>query len=202
MKWKFSYKTNFFMPIFIFSLATHVVLINAGKFISFPVEYAVVEAPNSIEVMIVEEQIIPQPEEVIIEEIIATEQIQELLPEIKKQEIVKEKVIEEFITPEIRSVESQGAISEVKPLSHVNPAPFYPHTARRRGWEGEVILKVFVENDGTPSKIEIQDSSGHKILDDSATKTVYTWRFEPARSKAGDISTWVVIPIHFKLVNR
>ena len=202
MKWQFSYKTNFFAPIFVLSLATHAVLINAGRFVSSPVEYSVVEAPNSVEVMIVEEQIMPQVEEVIIEEVLATKQTHEMLPEVKEQEIVEESIIEKFNEPEMKSEESQGAISEAKPLNYMNPAPLYPHIAKRRGWEGKVLIKVFVESDGTPSKIEVQDSSGYKILDDSAMKTVYTWRFEPARSKAGDISTWVVIPIHFKLVDR
>ncbi len=201
MKRKFSHKTNLFVPIFIFSLTVHAALISSGKFIASPVAYSVVEAPNSIEIMIVEERIIPQPKE-IIEEVIAVEPIESILPEITRPEIVKNEIVEEIIEPEIVSFESQGAISEAKPINRVNPAPLYPRVAKRRGWEGKVVLKVYVEKDGVPSKIEVRTSSGFKILDDAAADTVIDWQFEPAQSRVGNISTWITIPIHFKLVNR
>lgn len=202
MKRKFSHKTNLFVPIFIFSLTAHAALISSGKFIASPVAFSVVEAPNSIEIMIVEERIIPQPKEVIMEEVITATPIEPILPEITRPEIVKKEIVEEIIKPEIFSLESQGAISEAKPINRVNPAPLYPRVAKRRGWEGKVILKVFVEKDGIPSHIEIRTSSGFKILDDAAADTVIDWQFEPAQSRVGNISTWITIPIHFKLVNR
>lgn len=202
MKRQFSYKTNLFVPIFIFSLTAHVVLISSGKFIASPVVYSVIEAPNSIEILIVEESIILQPKEIINEEVIAVDPVEAIQPEMQKQEIVKEEIVEKAIEPDISSVESQGAISGAKPINHVNPAPLYPRVAKRRGWEGKVILKVFVKKDGTPGNIEVRDSSGYKILDDAAVDTVVDWQFEPAQSKFGNISTWITIPIHFKLVNR
>ena len=84
----------------------------------------------------------------------------------------------------------------------MNPAPLYPRVAKRRCCEGKVILKVFVKKDGTPGNIEVRESSGYKILDDAAVDAVIDWQFEPAQSKFGNISTWITIPIHFKLVNR
>ena len=92
MKRQFSYKTNLFVPIFIFSLTAHVVLISSGKFIASPVVYSVIEAPNSIEILIVEESIILQPKEIINEEVIAVGPIEAIQPEIQKQEIVKEEI--------------------------------------------------------------------------------------------------------------
>ncbi len=83
-----------------------------------------------------------------------------------------------------------------------NPAPRYPDLAQRQGWEGTVVLNVHVLANGRPSAVEIKESSGHKMLDDSALQTVKRWRFVPA--KRGDVATdsWVEVPIDFRLAAR
>jgi TonB family protein len=48
----------------------------------------------------------------------------------------------------------------------------YPRIARRMGWEGLVGLSFHIENDGSLNKIRIARSSGHKILDENARKTI------------------------------
>ena len=44
--------------------------------------------------------------------------------------------------------------------------------ARRMGWEGLVGLSLHIENDGSLNTIRIARSSGHKILDENARKTI------------------------------
>lgn len=48
----------------------------------------------------------------------------------------------------------------------------YPVLARRNGWEGQVLLKVVLGGDGHLIRVEVQESSGHEALDQSALETV------------------------------
>lgn len=87
----------------------------------------------------------------------------------------------------------------VHPKYAENPRPFYPHEARRKGYEGEVILRVEVLTDGRVGGIEVKRSSGYEILDRSALQAVKQWRFIPAKKGEKAISQWVNIPIKFQL---
>ncbi len=87
----------------------------------------------------------------------------------------------------------------VQPRYAENPRPIYPLEARRKGYEGEVILRVEVLTDGRVGGIEVKRSSGYEILDRSALKAVKQWRFVPARKGEKAISQWVNIPIKFQL---
>ena len=80
-----------------------------------------------------------------------------------------------------------------------NPKPRYPKVARKRGYEGEVKLKVFVLANGKVGKIEIIRPSGHEILDQSAPKAVRDWVFVPGKENGKEISSWVTVPITFQL---
>lgn len=80
-----------------------------------------------------------------------------------------------------------------------NPAPEYPLIARQRHWQGTVLFRVHVNADGQALQVNIQHSSGHDILDESALDAVKDWHFVPA--KRGDIpeTSWVTVPIVFEL---
>ncbi|MGB7990419.1 MAG: energy transducer TonB, partial [Candidatus Methylophosphatis roskildensis] len=80
-----------------------------------------------------------------------------------------------------------------------NPAPAYPSLARRAGEEGKVMLRVFVEASGKPSKIEVRSSSGSTRLDDAAMAAVWRWKFLPARRGDENVAAWVLVPISFSL---
>lgn len=80
-----------------------------------------------------------------------------------------------------------------------NPEPTYPSFARRLQQQGVVKLHVKVSEQGLAETIELAESSGFKLLDESAQKTVKSWRFVPAKRGAEAISAWVIVPIHFKL---
>ena len=48
----------------------------------------------------------------------------------------------------------------------------YPALARRRGWEGRVMLALNVASDGQLQQIRVARSSGFAILDDSALQSL------------------------------
>ncbi|WP_434517007.1 TonB family protein [Dechloromonas sp. ARDL1] len=80
-----------------------------------------------------------------------------------------------------------------------NPAPPYPPLSRRMGEEGKVILRVSVTPAGTAESVEIKTSSGSQRLDESAQKTVRTWKFIPAKRGSEAVQSFVLVPIIFKL---
>ncbi|MCZ7653034.1 MAG: energy transducer TonB [Rhodocyclaceae bacterium] len=79
------------------------------------------------------------------------------------------------------------------------PEPAYPVSSRRRGEEGRVMLRVFVDAQGRAAKVEVQESSGHNRLDESAVTAVARWRFVPARRGSEPLAAWVRVPIVFSL---
>ena len=87
-----------------------------------------------------------------------------------------------------------------QPNYYVNPTPPYPRIARRLGAQGVVTLRVFVLKDGSVGQAAVLRSSGFRMLDDSALRTVRSaWRFLPARRDGLAIESWVEIPIKFVL---
>ena len=80
-----------------------------------------------------------------------------------------------------------------------NPAPMYPSLARRMGEEGKVLLRVYVEASGLPSKVEIRTSSGSERLDQAALEAVRRWKFVPAKQGDQAVPAFVVVPISFNL---
>lgn len=83
--------------------------------------------------------------------------------------------------------------------SAANPRPRYPLSARRRGIEGRVVLRVFVGADGHVQSIDILHSSHHAVLDDAAVRALRRWRFEPARQAGLPVAGRVDIPVAFRL---
>jgi protein TonB len=80
-----------------------------------------------------------------------------------------------------------------------NPAPAYPQNSRRLGHQGRVILRVLVNAEGNPDKVEVRTSSGFSQLDDAAFEAVKRWRFVPARQADKAVAAWVLVPIIFTL---
>jgi protein TonB len=94
---------------------------------------------------------------------------------------------------------SEGKPILIHPKYAENPKPLYPREARKKGFQGEVVLKVEVLSDGLVGEVEVKKSSGHEILDRSALSAVKQWKFTPAKRGETAISTWVNIPIKFQL---
>jgi protein TonB len=84
-------------------------------------------------------------------------------------------------------------------LYRENPAPSYPAVARRRGYEGTVLLNVLVDKGGQVAELRVEESSGHAMLDQAALRSVRGWRFEPAVRGDEKVSMWVRVPIRFQL---
>ncbi len=89
--------------------------------------------------------------------------------------------------------------TQATPIYYKNPKPAYPTLARKRNWQGTVILSIMVLKNGAVGEVTIHKSSGHQMLDNSALTTVKFWRFVPGMKNGVPVSMMVQVPIHFKL---
>lgn len=80
-----------------------------------------------------------------------------------------------------------------------NPAPAYPAISKRMGEQGKVVLRVYIDAEGLPQKIEINRSSGFDRLDRQAQDTVMRWKFVPGKRNGVPESMWYLVPINFVL---
>jgi len=82
-----------------------------------------------------------------------------------------------------------------------NPKPLYPKRARKRGVEGQVLLRVQIGTDGKSKAVETLRTSGHHLLDAAAVKAVRKWRFSPALRNGAPVVATLDIPITFRIKN-
>jgi len=94
---------------------------------------------------------------------------------------------------------SESEIVFAQPRYSKNPKPLYPQEARKKGYEGEVLLRVEVLSNGRVGEIEVRRSSGHEVLDRSAIATIKQWKFIPAKKGESPVSVWANIPVTFQL---
>jgi protein TonB len=80
-----------------------------------------------------------------------------------------------------------------------NAPPLYPPSARRRGYQGRVVLIVEVMADGRPGEVRIGNSSGYPMLDNAAQKAARRWRFEPGRKNGKPVRMLAEVPVRFVL---
>ncbi len=93
----------------------------------------------------------------------------------------------------------RGTGGIIPPLPLANEKPPYPPLARKRGYEGEVVVRLLVSPGGKVDKVVLIRSSGYSILDRVAVRTLRRWRFKPAMKDGSPISYWVEVPVIFSL---
>jgi len=100
---------------------------------------------------------------------------------------------------EVPDLLSDIPIIYAHPIYKRNISPPYPLLARKRGYQGTVILEVLVSKDGKAASIQLSRSSGYNILDRAAIKGIRDWLFYPAKRGDELFEMWVKIPIRFTL---
>jgi protein TonB len=81
------------------------------------------------------------------------------------------------------------------------PQPDYPATSKRIGEEGRVLLRVLVNEDGRPERVEVQKSSGSARLDEAARQAVLRALFKPYLEDGKALAVYALVPISFQLDN-
>jgi len=90
-------------------------------------------------------------------------------------------------------------ILEARPIYRINPPPSYPIIARKRGYQGNVVLEVLINKKGKVIDFRVFSSSGYSILDKTAIASVKKWLFQPGMRGPDKIEMWVRVPIRFQL---
>lgn len=71
---------------------------------------------------------------------------------------------------------------------------YYPQEAISQGLQGEVLVLVIIDENGNITAARVEESSGHRLLDDAALRNVRTIRSLPA-----DAPRQALLPLRFKL---
>ena len=100
----------------------------------------------------------------------------------------------------VASIPRDAGVTRVaRPTGGYQVRPSYPSSARRLGAQGTTMLRVHVLADGRISDVDIEESAGHRDLDQAAADAVRRWRFEPARRGEEAVAMWVRVPVEFRL---
>ncbi len=102
----------------------------------------------------------------------------------------------------LRDVLPQNSGVGSRPITPLCPVPSERMAAvylSRPTTHPTVYRKRIKHIEGKPEVIELDKSSGFKLLDEAAQNTVKTWRFVPAKRGSNAVSAWVIVPIQFKI---
>lgn len=94
-----------------------------------------------------------------------------------------------------------GTDERTPPNLSSNRPPVYPREAIRRRLEGTVVLRLYIAASGRVERVEVERSSGHAMLDRSATAAVRRWHGRPALLNGVPTSSEELLPVKFKLSN-
>ena len=71
---------------------------------------------------------------------------------------------------------------------------FYPVEAISRGLQGEVLVLLLLDRDGSVAAARVEQSSGHRLLDEAALRAARALRALPA-----DAPRETLLPVNFRL---
>ncbi len=77
--------------------------------------------------------------------------------------------------------------------------PRYPKLARKKGYEGRVMVELTISSTGKVIQANLKRSSGYSVLDKAALKAARKWRFKPRQVGGVSVQAKTVIPFHFGL---
>ena len=176
-------------------IAAHFVLIYA-----IAVSLSVVEAPPIIKdialVYIAPPKSVDQPPEV---------KPPKVKPEIKLPPVEAPPIETAPLVEPVAESQSAPVANSVPPVESASLAvtkrvdPVYPPASRRAGEEGQVHLRVLVDESGRPREVTILKSSGFERLDEAAVAAIKRWHFSPARQGSGPVTAWTQVSVMFRL---
>ena len=103
--------------------------------------------------------------------------------------------------PPSAAPDDAGTAAPVEATLAYRSAPLqFPLQALRQRPQGTVLLRVLVDETGTPVQVEVEHGSGYALLDRSAREQVLAhWRFQPAMVDGHAVRAWAQVPVSFVL---
>jgi protein TonB len=84
-------------------------------------------------------------------------------------------------------------------LGRVNELKQYPYMARMNHWEGKVVLRAVIRDDGQVLMVDVQESSGRSILDNDAIETLRKASPLKLEHPLGKPQVAILMPISYSL---
>jgi len=81
------------------------------------------------------------------------------------------------------------------------PEPDYPMASRRNQEAGTLVLRIEIDLNGSPEKIEVRRSSGYARLDDAAKSWIRSCRFKVATVDGKPVDGWATQAYTFNLLD-
>ena len=97
------------------------------------------------------------------------------------------------------AVAPRQAKLDAPPKPKRNIKPDYPKGARQRGEQGDVVLEIRVNAEGTVDDVKVAASSGFAELDEAAIRAAKAAKFSPARSGHDPVASTARLKLQFKL---
>lgn len=98
----------------------------------------------------------------------------------------------------LASLPNSGQLDRI-PATIYSPRPQYPAEALAAQIEGRVVLRVILDREGDVTGAAVAKSSGHKMLDEAAQRSVAKWKFEPATRLGVRVATAIAVPVVFRI---
>jgi len=76
--------------------------------------------------------------------------------------------------------------------------PFYPEAARQRGVEGDVVLRLLIDADGSLAKVDVIGAPGAG-LGAAGARAIRQFRFRPGKVGGQPVATTITYVLHFVL---
>ena len=90
-------------------------------------------------------------------------------------------------------------LADTPPVSVRQVSPQATRIAIQRRVTGTVLLRVLVDVNGAPAKVEILRDTSPKVgLGDSSKAALEQWRWKPAIKDGHRVKTWIVVQVPFK----
>lgn len=133
----------------------------------------------------------PEPEPVVVQE-----PESEPEPEVElESESEPEPEVEPQPDPEPQVIVESSQVAKLV----VEWKPIYPRESRRRGQEGEVLLRLEISSTGQVESVELLKSSGHRLLDRAALRSAESLQFVPATRNGKPVSSTLDLPLVYRL---
>ena len=88
---------------------------------------------------------------------------------------------------------------DAPPKPRRNIKPDYPKGARQRGEQGDVVVEIRVNAEGTVDAVKVAISSGFPELDEAAVRAAKAAKFSPARRGRDPVASTARLKLQFKL---
>jgi len=97
----------------------------------------------------------------------------------------------------------QGGIAvDRMPIPVRQLKPRYPMGARRRGQSGQVLLRLYVDEEGAVREVNVVRAEPAGVFEEVAVEAVRKWHFSPAMSRGAAVGMWMTLPVRFSLEGR